>query len=388
MTVAIVTVAPGSDKRIKLEKWLWKLIFISLATLVAASSNTPDSVANVHSLNGTVKLEDRHQDSVFVPVFYITSRKAEKEPGYSTDRSDSLDFGRCTVTLPTSFKEGPDPGLTGDLGYKVKDGSHQIRVAAPERFDNTDDFISAVKSVQDKRSDKRVIVFVHGYNCSFEKAMKIGSKLSYGTTLPVIVYSWPSQNHILAYSADECNAEWSALDFEHILNLLSQKFGTENLTLISHSMGCRIIVWALNPYSNTLATQAANPERLQHIFFSCPDIDKDTFAKYYSRIANASKDTKIFVSSKDMRLAISQALHGSSRLGRPVRHSHEVPLIPGIETVDFSALDHGIGHYIPYTLIFQTLNHEVAQDGIQLIRKTNKDVSRSWTQAVRIARKH
>jgi esterase/lipase superfamily enzyme len=172
------------------------------------------------------------------------------------------------------------------------------------------------------------------------------------------------------------------------LNLMSQNFGTENLTLISHSMGSRIVVWALNPYSDTLSATTSNPSRLQHLFFSCPDIDKDTFAKYYSRIANASKDTKIFVSSKDIRLAISQALHGNSRLGRPVRHSHDMPLIPGIETVDFSALDHGIGHYIPYTLIFQTLNHEVAPGGIELIKKTNNDVSRSWTQAVRIARKH
>jgi len=383
MTVKIVTEIAGVDKQIKLEGWLWKLVFMSVFALLVTFWNTLDSVASFDSLK---------EDSVFVPVFYVTNRKAEslKQTSYSGDRSPSLNFGKCNVTLPSSAKELRDPGLTGDLGWKFKDGSRQIKVSAPECFENEEDFIGAVKHAQDNRFDKRVIIFVHGYNCSFEKAMKIGSKLSYGTSLPVIVYSWPSQSQIFAYSADECNAEWSALDFAHLLNLAGQKLGTENLTLIAHSMGSRIIVWALNPYSEVSPVQGSSPPKLQHLFFSCPDIDQDTFAKYFSRIANASMDTKIFVSSKDMRLAVSQALHGSSRLGRPVHHSHEVPVIPGIETIDFSALDHGIGHYIPYSLIFETLNHEVRGEGIQLIKKVNKtknDVNRSWIEAVRIARK-
>jgi esterase/lipase superfamily enzyme len=347
----------------------------------------PPTLSAGVKLEQSTKNEERKQHHVVaIPVFYATTRlpDGDKELSYSKSRGSKLDYGVCEVNRPCSDNDQRSPGSLKNLGWKISDKADRASVGSPKRFESAEALFSAIKQVQSKSAEKRLIVFVHGYAASFNKAARIGSRLAYGTGIPVLIFSWPTQHNFLVYSADECNAEWTYPRFQKFLTMLDANFPADNVTLISHSMGARIVSWALQSQDDR-AFDKANRRRYQHIFFCCPDIDKDTFVGYADRIESASKDTVVFVSGNDFRLGFSELLHGHARLGEFNHHPKNPINIPGIETIDFTALDSAFGHAMPYPLIFKALNHDLLPPGIELVEKKDSD---SVLKVVKIAGKH
>ena len=69
---------------------------------------------------------------------------------------------------------------------------------------------------------KRVIIFVHGYNVTFEEAALRTAQVAYDIEfkgVPVI-YSWPAQGNTLSYTVDQINAAWSRPHLVEFLQLL------------------------------------------------------------------------------------------------------------------------------------------------------------------------
>jgi esterase/lipase superfamily enzyme len=256
-----------------------------------------------------------------LPVFYITNRQVEAGKGdtvYGVERCENLEFGTSLQAADNSEKE-------------------QI-VKSTCR----DQFFADLSQAREKTGNKGVMVFVHGYDCSFSKAVKIGHKLAATSGVPVIIFSWPSRNKPLTYSADECTAEWSSAHFKEILQMLRDQVGNKQITLVAHSMGCRVISWALQTLS---LGQAA----YKHILFCSPDIDTGIFKTYLKTMAAASKYVGVFVSHKDARLALSRFIHGHTRLGTA---SNDLKTIEDIHFIDLTSIDRTIfGHAIPYEQI-------------------------------------
>jgi esterase/lipase superfamily enzyme len=319
-----------------------------------------------------------------IPVFYATTRlpDSDKEVSYSKARGSKLDYGVCEVTRPFSDDEQRSSETLDNLGWKIGDTAPHHSVGSPKRFNSADQMFSAIKAIQAKSSEKRLIVFIHGYAASFNKAARIGAHLAYGSGIPVLIFSWPTQHNILIYTADECNAEWTYPRFQHFLSMLNSNFSPDDVSLISHSMGARIVSWALQNMPDERGSDNVNHRRYQHIFFCCPDIDKDTFIAYSDRIERASKNTVVFVSGNDFRLGFSELLHGHARLGEFNSHVKKQISIPGIETVDFTALDSTFGHAMPYTLIFKALNHDLLPPAVRFVE--NED-NKPALEAVKIA---
>jgi esterase/lipase superfamily enzyme len=356
-------------------------VVLACAAIYQSAAFASDSIASINVVPSFSLSSVKEPGQGAVKVFYATSRRLTNshDLSYSTERSLKIDYGVCQVRLHTADERAHPSPSQKDFSKAVQ--LRQSDISSRLRFEGAQALLAAIDQEQAQSGRKGLIVFVHGYACSFEKAVRIGAKLSQGSELPVVIFAWPSRNNFLAYSADECNAEWSYPDFAQTLGLLSQKFSSENITLVSHSMGARIITW-------TLRDQNRKTERFNHIFFSCPDIDKETFARYSQSISQVSKDTRVFVSGKDIRLGVSELLHGARRMGRPGNGKNDTQALNGIETVDFSALDRGIGHCIPYPLIFQAMNHDQLPEGIELIAREGKAESANKLEIVRIARKH
>jgi esterase/lipase superfamily enzyme len=338
--------------------------------MVPSPVSTPDTKWEQPTKSETKK------DHLFatIPVFYATTRlpDSDKELSYSKERGSKLDYGVCEVSRPFSEDEQRSSDYLSNLGWQIGDTLPHHCVGNPKRFESAEEMFSAIKQVQSKSGDKRLIVFIHGYAASFNKAAKIGAHLAYGSGVPVLIFSWPTQHNFLIYTADECNAEWTYPRFQKFLSMLNANFSAEDISLISHSMGARIVSWALqNTPDDQASDNAKNHRRYQHIFFCCPDIDKDTFAAYADRIERASKDTVVFVSGNDVRLGFSELLHGHARLGEFTNHPKKQISIPGIETVDFTALDSTFGHSMPYPLIFKALNPDLLAPSVRFVQNTD-----------------
>jgi len=338
--------------------------------LVAPATISPASKFE----EATVSYDKKAHRFAIIPVFYATTRLPQKGKilSYSKKRGTGLDCGVCDVDHACDDSEQRSADYLTNLGWKISDKGDHGLVSAPKHFQSTDAMFAAIKQVQAKSAEKRLIVFVHGYAASFNKAARMGSRLAYGTGIPVLIFSWPTQHNFLVYTADECNAEWTYPRFEKFLRSIDANFPADNVSLISHSMGARIVSWALQSQGDRTADNS-NRGRYQHVFFCCPDIDKDTFATYADRIRQASKDTVVFVSGNDIRLGFSELLHGHARLGEFNSHQKGMVSIPGVETVDFTAIDSAIGHAMPYPLIFKALNHDQLPAGVQLVEKKDVD---------------
>lgn len=297
------------------------------------------------ALIGTMlPIPDQHLQTLdFAPekgaekVFIITNRKP-----HNTD-SDSFKF---------SEKRGVDLSF----GYLDTHAVEEASKASTEVKSTEDDFYEELtQSLHGKPGC--MIVFVHGYNCDVKVPYKMALKLARQTKRPIVVFSWPSKRNPFTYTSDECNAEWSSFQLAQILDELEKRFSNQNITLIGHSMGCRLICWALQ---HNRAFESSPGSKYEHVLFCAPDMDSQIFEKNVPRLRECTDDTRVFASKKDVRLFFSKVLHGNARLGLLSRHSPDVPPNSEPESsvtlIDYTDDDRTIfGHAMPYDLIRQTI---------------------------------
>ena len=76
-----------------------------------------------------------------------------------------------------------------------------------------DDFWQAIPTIQGNDVWKdSVIVYIHGYNVTFNSAVKRTAQMAYDfeyTGVPIL-FSWPSNAALLDYASDREDAIWSA----------------------------------------------------------------------------------------------------------------------------------------------------------------------------------
>lgn len=329
--------------------------------------------------------------SVKIPVFYVTDREPEKQTQlyYSNQRCEHLDYGSVNVcvTIPKSQREAArqpaDPVNWTDEHENIGD---KPEVEKAERVESAEKFYESLEAARQLAPNKQILVYVHGYSMDFDKPLRTAGLLAYNLQMPVVAFSWPSKHNAFKYSTDECNAEWSTMDFEAVLNELSNRFGKENMTVVGHSMGCRIVTWAVK----SIADKSRQPDNqfFQHIFFFSPDIDTETFRRYSDYIEHAAHDVKIFVSAKDVRLGVSHFLHGYSRLGRPSSSQrNKLFALHGIETIDFTAIDKGVGHNIPYPLLNEIMSHSDGPFGMEVVHR-GAGVDNAHIDVIKVVKAH
>jgi esterase/lipase superfamily enzyme len=275
------------------------------------------------------------ENQTWVRVFYATDRRKDIDLrdriSYGATRSDDgkLNYGECTISIPKVHKVGKmeSPSILR-LEFRPNPKKH-IVLAQTISLDQKRFFKNVATSVSRSKA-KDAFVFVHGYNVSFEDAARRTGQITFDLSFigAPIFYSWPSNGHIADYIKDETNVSWSAPHFEHFLSLLAAHSGAARIHIIAHSMGNRIICDALKHI-------AASPDRamkFNHLVLAAPDIDADTFRELAATLQMLSVRVTLYESSNDKAILASKRLHGSPRAGEPLL------VIPGLDTVDASAI--------------------------------------------------
>jgi esterase/lipase superfamily enzyme len=155
-----------------------------------------------------------------------------------------------------------------------------------------------------------------------------------------VFYSWPSQARYASYTVDETNAEWSRVDLKNFLRDFVAQSGAENIFLIAHSMGTRVLTGALK---DLLAEEPDVRAKIKEVILAAPDIDADTFKRDIApKILTADRSATLYASSGDYALKASKHFAGYRRAGDT---DGGVTLAPGLDTIDASNLSTDfIGH--------------------------------------------
>ena len=197
-------------------------------------------------------LFEGESDNRSVGLLYATSRKASS-PGsvsYSHERSSSLNFGAVRVRVPEKHKIGvvERPWEYGIFGIKAsgakEDKEKHFIIDKTVSFDRTK-FVEYLKRTTSE--DPHVLIFVHGFNTSFEESAFRLAQIVWNTQFRgvPILFSWPSRGGVLSYPYDRESATFSRGGFLDLVQLVqSNTRGPVHVALAAHSMGNQVVVEA------------------------------------------------------------------------------------------------------------------------------------------------
>ena len=277
-----------------------------------------------------------------VPVFFGTDR-AFADAGnnanqYTAHRSQTITYGYANVSIPAIHKLGQIERPTlWKLEFRDDPAKHVV-ITEIMPMDKVA-FFGRVRSRVDADTEKRVFVFIHGYNVPFDDALRRTAQIAYDLKYPgaPILFSWPSFGEPLKYPYDAQNAAWAVPDLEAFLLEVEANSGATQIDVIAHSMGNQALIAALQDI-----TAKHQSLQLREIVLAAPDIDADLFIRAVPAIMSKAARVTLYASSKDQALNASKKFNGFARAGDA---SEGIVVLPGMDTIDASDVDTSfLGH--------------------------------------------
>ena len=279
-----------------------------------------------------------------VRVFYGTNRArtGSRVLGefYNADRGE-LETGYVDVSIPETHKYGEmeTESRFSIYSYILGDEAKKHRYVLLQDIRPLDSsaFYTRLGEYINASPSSDVLVFIHGYNVSFEDAARRAAQLAYDLDFDgtPIFYSWPSQASTTAYTVDEAVVRPSGRKLARMLSGIVAQTGAERIHLLAHSMGNRALLEALQAYVLEHGHDASR-HVFDQIVFTAPDVDRDYFLDVMDSIDGIARRATLYASSDDLALHSSRILHGATRAGLAdeaiVRH-------PAVDTIDMSGID-------------------------------------------------
>ena len=305
-------------------------------------------------------------------LLFITDRapaeKANHLP-YTASRSRSMAFGSTMVQFgenvtwdelikestttqrvsPLQLKLGPttELGRFPAIPYEVAVGPDGIRrvPAVVEAYEKAKQQLQAeiAKRLSIARR-KEVVLFVHGFNTSFEGAALTMGELCHflGRDFVCGIFTWPAGGHggtLFGYEVDRESAEYAVEDLVKVIRIVGRTPGVERVHLIAHSRGTDTVATALAQLSAEAYMLRSSPDREFHIanvVLVAPDLDGDVaITKIFKVFSDPDLPfgekaesaalvppapglrVTLYVSPDDQAIAMASSLFGSiARLGR------------------------------------------------------------------------
>ncbi|QDW40727.1 alpha/beta hydrolase [Bradyrhizobium sp. KBS0727] len=310
-------------------------------------------------------------------VWYGTNRapndQRDLSKGFTSEQVDAVQYGFCEVNIPKSHKLGSlgsslirrwftgiDDRLTIVRNQEVLDEEFWKRIA------------SQLETID--VSERDAVVFIHGYNVSFQDAALRAAQIGYdlGIKGAMAFFSWPSKGNVEGYPADEATIEASEPAITKFLADFAEKSGAARVHIIAHSMGNRGVLRAVNNIASSAQARTSVP--FDQIILAAADVDARTFKNLCAAYSKIARRTTMYVSSRDRAVEAAEWLHSYPRAGL----LPPVMLVAGIETVnvtnaDLTTLGHGYVASAREVLqdIFYVLRDRSAKD--RFLKETKDD---------------
>ncbi|MCB2101773.1 MAG: alpha/beta hydrolase, partial [Rhodobacterales bacterium] len=275
-----------------------------------------------------------------VRVFYGTNRArtGSDKPSqfYGTERGD-LDMGYVDVSIPFHHEVGRLESPSSLLLDLVENPRNHIVLLTVTPLNKRTFLRNLKKNLRGGANE--VLVFVHGYNVSFNDGARRAAQLTYdlnfdGTTL---LYSWPSQAGTFSYITDEAAVKVSSRKLRSFLHMVAEESGAERIHVIAHSMGNRATMEALELLALSWEREEGAPKLFDQVILTAPDVDSDYFAEMSAEIKNLARRVTLYASENDKALSLSNELHGGHP--RAGQSGPEILVLPNVDTVDMSRVE-------------------------------------------------
>jgi esterase/lipase superfamily enzyme len=357
----------------------------------AKSGNAPDDIKTKlleysEGKTKTFRTRGETEPKKYIPVsvYYATNRTAKTTSKLSpvdyTGEPDSknIHFGVCEVSIPEVHESGEleSPSL---LSW-ADPNKHIILQRVTELGKN--EFFSTISK---NAGNKEILIFIHGYNVSFNKAARRTAQLAYDLKFDGVplFFSWPSNGNILKYASDAEHIQQSIPAISSFIMDAIDRFKPERIHIIAHSMGTYGLTQALSKLSETYLNKRKSPI-FNQLVLAAPDIDADVFQKEIApKITKMAKRVSLYSSSKDVAMTVSRYFNNKRR--RAGDSDPETLTPKGIDAIDVSSVDSSlVGHsyYGSNTSIITDIKMVLSQKRLEerklLIPRKNKTTNRMY----------
>jgi esterase/lipase superfamily enzyme len=236
-------------------------------------------------------------------LLVATTRKAvngaRAKPWFGTERAARVSIARAKLIAP------------GDGRFSMASiGLDDWRLDAIETVPKVGDLLGHAGGRRD------VLVYVHGFNQTFETAALDAARLSDGIRFhgETMVFSWPSKAKLFDYGYDRESAMWSRDALEEVLSGLITSPAVGRIHIVAHSIGTMLTMEGIRQIYDRHGGVVA--ERIGALVFASPDIDINVFSSSVERIGPMASKITVITATNDRALAVSGWLAGGiTRVG-------------------------------------------------------------------------
>lgn len=170
---------------------------------------------------------------------------------------------------------------------------------------------------------KEIILFVHGFNNSFEDSIFTLSGIWHflGRQGVPISYSWPADHGgVLGYIVDRESGEFTIYHLKETLKILFSMPEIERIHIIAHSRGSDVTTTALREMmleSRAKGQDVKKQFRIANLILAAPDLDFGVMTQRLmaEKFGTAIGRITIYTTQSDIALAFAQQLMTGKRFG-------------------------------------------------------------------------
>jgi esterase/lipase superfamily enzyme len=250
-------------------------------------------------------------------------------------------YGSCRVFIPESHKIGSIGSPWWKRLLTMTDDRLQL-IAINELQEGVYWSAIAAQLAAIDAEERRAMIFVHGYNVSFQEAALRAAQIGFDLSIKgaMAFFSWPSQGSPLGYAADAATIEASEDVIADFMTDFAKRSGANAVHVIAHSMGNRGVLRAVDRIAKEAQQRAGKP--FGQIILAAADVDADLFRRLSAAYAKVANRTTLYVSRRDRAVEASRWLYSSPRAGL----TPPTLMLPDIDTInvtnaDLTMLGHG-----------------------------------------------
>lgn len=322
---------------------------VALAAGLAACASTPRGLLQpVASVPGT--------DSV--NMLAATTRAPSADAGvlFSGERGEGVSFRNIVVSIPPNREVGTIQLPRSVPGNPATD--FVVTASTPVPKTKLVDWFRSTSG-----RSKRVFVFVHGFNTTFDRAVFRFAQLAHDADAHAapVLFSWPSRGYLLDYSRDFDNASYSRSDLADLLEAAVASPSVGEVVILAHSMGSWPAVEAVRQIA---LRRGGVTRKISNLILASPDLDVGVFRRQVEDMGPRRPQITLFTAQHDRALQASRFIaRGATRLGGidPTQEEYRRQFAgqAGITVIDLSAVSAG-----------DRLNHDLfaaSPDAVRLI---------------------
>ncbi len=250
------------------------------------------------------------------PIYFGTNRKLSAKGGgyFNNERNGTnLTFGIIKVLVST-----PIAGSQRREFSQLREAPTLGRLLIKERW--IEDHVDLVRAARSRLLNSRnylgqTLVFVHGFNVSFDNAARRAAQIAYDLDFdgPVFLFSWPSRGSAspFAYIDDRESAQLSSDALRAFLVNAVAPTNSIRIHMLAHSMGNVTLNEALQGMSD----ENLDKFNFGELIHASPDLDIDLFQRTQSRLLARGAQSTIYGSSTDIPLGTAGWARGRNPLG-------------------------------------------------------------------------